>query len=65
MVADSVTVSAKIPRKLKERLAKHGVRVSEIMPTALEEVAKREEMELQAALRQLSREQKARFLLGM
>lgn len=56
MVVSSVTVSAKIPKRLKERLVKYRIQVSEVVRSALEEeVTKREEMELRAALRKLSR----------
>ncbi len=59
--ASSVTVSAKISKKLKESLAKHGVRVSEVVRNALqEEVTRREEIELREALHRLSRNLKGK-----
>ncbi len=58
----SATVSAKIPKALKELLARYGVRVSEVVRSALEEeVLKREEMELRDALRTLSRSLKGKI----
>ena len=58
----SVTVSAKIPRRLKERLARYGLRVSEVVRGALEEeVARREEMELRESLNALSRTLKSKI----
>jgi post-segregation antitoxin (ccd killing protein) len=58
----SATVSAKIPRDLREKLRKHGLKVTEIVRRALEEeVAKAEERELRAELDEVSRSFKGRI----
>ena len=48
------TITVRVPRKLKEELAKYGVNVSEILRRALEEeVRKRRHEELKAAAAEL------------
>jgi len=48
------TITVRVPRKLKEELAKYGVNVSEILRRALEEeVRKRKREELKAAAAEL------------
>lgn len=52
----SATVSAKIPKELREKLRKYGVRVTPVIERALEEeVSKLEEQELKAKLDEVSR----------
>ncbi|ADI31633.1 hypothetical protein [Staphylothermus hellenicus] len=41
----SVTVSARIPRRLKEKLDRYGIKISEVIRRALEEEVKRRELE--------------------
>ncbi len=51
-----VTVSARVPRDLYERLKRYGVRVSEVIRRALEEeVRRREEEEARRALEEARR----------
>jgi post-segregation antitoxin (ccd killing protein) len=46
-----VTISAKIPKSLREKLKKYGVRISDVVRCALEEeVLKREEEKLRETL---------------
>jgi len=42
---NSVTISVRIPRELKEKIDRYGVRVSEVVRRALEEEVKRKEFE--------------------
>jgi hypothetical protein len=42
----SITISAKIPRELREKLTKHGVKISEIVRRALEEEVRTRENKL-------------------
>ena len=41
----SVTISVRIPRELKEKIDRYGVRVSEVVRKALEEEVRRREFE--------------------
>ena len=40
-----VTVSAKVPRELREKAAKHGINVNQLIRKALEEEVRRRERE--------------------
>jgi len=40
---NSVTISVRIPRELKEKIDRYGVRVSEVVRRALEEEVRRKE----------------------
>ena len=42
---NSVTISVRIPRELKEKIDRYGVRVSEVVRKALEEEVRRREFE--------------------
>jgi len=41
----SVTISVRIPKELKEKIDRYGVRVSEVVRKALEEEVRRRELE--------------------
>ncbi len=41
----STTISVRIPKELKEKIDKHGIRVSQVVRKALEEEVKRRELE--------------------
>ncbi|RLG46339.1 MAG: hypothetical protein DRO00_03705 [Thermoproteota archaeon] len=41
----SVTISVRIPKELKEKIDKHGIKVSDVVRRALEDEVKRRELE--------------------
>ena len=41
----SVTISVRIPRELKEKIDRYGVKISEVVRKALEEEVRRRELE--------------------
>ncbi len=41
----SVTISVRIPKELKEKIDRYGVRISEVVRKALEEEVRRRELE--------------------
>ncbi len=45
VLLDSVTISVRISRQLREKIKKYGIRVSEVVRKALEEEIKRRESE--------------------
>ncbi len=51
---NSVTITVRIPRKLKQELSKYGIKVSSVVRRALEEeVRRRKIIELRRAAREL------------
>jgi len=42
---NSVTISARIPRELKEKLDRYGIKISDVIRRALEEEVRRWELE--------------------
>ena len=70
IIADYVTVSAKIPRRLKELLDLYGVKIGPVVRRALEEEVRRRALlkieerarELSGKLRHISDEEVARLI---
>jgi len=44
-MSESVNITVRIPRKLKEELRKYGIKISEVVRRALEEEVERRKME--------------------